>query len=175
MSADHSSAAHKGRGHPVYKDDFARQAEVMCRLGATDAELAEALGVSTFTIKDWRVRHTAFGEACKLGKGAADDRVEMALYNRAVGYTYESEKVFQYSGTILRAPITEHVPPDVSAIRLWLMNRRPDLWRSVQAEIVTSDGEEVQQRTAEEIAKDVMRKLAKAADGGREKGAKLHS
>jgi len=26
----------------------------------------------------------------------------------------------------------EHVPPDVSAIRLWLMNRRPEHWRDKQ-------------------------------------------
>ena len=28
----------------------------------------------------------------------------------------------------MRADIVEHVPPDVSAIRLWLMNRRPERW-----------------------------------------------
>ena len=166
---------HQGKGHPTYKASFAKQAEVMCRLGATDAELAEALGVSTFTIKDWRTRHLAFGEACKLGKDAADDRVEMALYNRAVGYTFDSEKVFCSEGEVVRAAIKEHVPPDVNAIRFWLMNRRPELWRSLQGELPNGDGDDAPARTSEDIAKDVMRKLAKAADGGRDGGAKLHS
>ena len=48
---------------------------------------------------------------------------------RAVGYSYHSEKFLQYEGQMIRAPIVEHVPPDVNACRLWLMNRRPDKWR----------------------------------------------
>lgn len=166
---------HKGKGHPVYKAAFAKQAEVMCRLGATDAELAEALGVSTFTIKDWRTRHSAFGEACKLGKDAADDRVEMALYNRAVGYTFDSEKVFCSEGQVVRAPTKEHVPPDFSSMRMWLMNRRPEAWRAIQDATVAEGEEGAAHRSPEDIAKDVMRKLAKAADGARDGGAKLHS
>lgn len=34
--------------------------------------------------------------------------------------------------TIVRAPIKEHVPPDVQAAQFWLKKRRPDRWRDVQ-------------------------------------------
>ena len=47
---------------------------------------------------------------------------------RDPGYSYHTEKVFQYDGQIVRAQIVEHVAPDVNACRLWLMNRRPSGW-----------------------------------------------
>ena len=61
--------------------------------------------------------------------GDADDRVERSLYHRAVGYSFESEKIFHHQGEVVRVPIIEHVPPDVGAAMSWLKNRRPDKWR----------------------------------------------
>lgn len=44
---------------------------------------------------------TAFSQACKVGQAEADDRAERSYYERVVGYTYDSEKVFQYQGKII--------------------------------------------------------------------------
>jgi hypothetical protein len=52
----------------------------MCKLGATNADLAEAFGVSTRTIWRWRSNNREFCQALRIGKGPADDRVERALY-----------------------------------------------------------------------------------------------
>ena len=65
----------------------------------------------------------------KSGKEVADNRVERSLYNRAVGYTFDSEKVFQHQGEIVRAKTVEHVPPDTTAGIFWLKNRKPAEWR----------------------------------------------
>jgi hypothetical protein len=74
-----------------------------------------------------------FLEALRAGAAEADERTERSLYERANGYTFDSEKVFMTKeGEIVRAPIKGHVPPDVHAAEFWLKNRRPDRWRDVQ-------------------------------------------
>jgi len=101
----------------------------MCELGATDDEVAKALGVCVRTLYRWQSQHPEFCQALKAGKEVADNRIERALYHKAAGYTYDSEKIFQNNGEVVRVKITEHVPPDTTAMIFWLKNRRPDLWR----------------------------------------------
>lgn len=138
-----------------YKPEYADQAEKLCKLGATDHELAEFFEVDTSTIYRWKNSHVEFCEAVKIGKDRADDRVERALYNRAVGYTYEAEKVFQYQGEVVRAKTLEHVPPDVGAAFNWLKNRRKDEWRDrVQQEISGPDGGPIETRS--ETPRDIL-------------------
>jgi hypothetical protein len=118
------------RGQPSdYSPEFVEQAKKLCELGATDYELADFFGVSTRTIYRWKNAHPDFCQAVIAGKESADDRVERSLYNRAVGYSFESEKVFQFQGAIIRAETVEHVPPDTGAAMNWLKNRRGDKWR----------------------------------------------
>lgn len=123
-----------GPGRPSsYKEEYADQARKLCKLGATDYELADFFGVTVQTIYNWKYAHDAFFEAVsEAAKELADKRVERSLFNRAVGYTYESEKVFQFQGEVVRAPTVEHVPPDPSAALNWLKNRKPDTWRDKQ-------------------------------------------
>lgn len=117
---------------PEYKDTYAEQAAKLCALGATDFELADFFNVDTRTIYRWKNQHDSFCQAVKVGKDKADDRVERALYNRAVGYSFESEKVFQFQGNVVRADTVEHVPPDPGAAFNWLKNRRKEDWRDKQ-------------------------------------------
>jgi hypothetical protein len=117
-------------GRPeTYKPEYAKQAQGLCELGATDWELAKFFTVDTATIYRWRNYHRDFCDATKAGKEAADDRVERALFGRAVGYSFESEKVFQFQGEVVRAKTVEHVPPDPGAAMQWLKNRRGEVWR----------------------------------------------
>ena len=118
------------KGAPTaYRVEFAKQAEKLCTLGATDVDLADFFGVSDRTRYRWAAKHEDFCQALKAGKQTADLRVERALYHRAVGYSFDSEKVFQFQGTIVRAPMREHVPPDTTAGIFWLKNRRKEDWR----------------------------------------------
>lgn len=115
-----------------YQPQFAEQARKLCEFGATDIELADFFEVNVSTIYRWRNAHPEFCEAVKVGKDACDDRVERSLYQRAVGYTFESEKVFQFQGAIVRADTREHIPPDAGAALNWLKNRRGETWRDKQ-------------------------------------------
>jgi hypothetical protein len=124
------AAGNPGGGRPTqFKLEYVRLAKSMCALGATDAELAEAFEVSITTINTWKARHKEFSAALKMGKSEADERVERSLYHKALGYTFDSEKVFQFQGEIVRTKTVEHVPPDTTACIFWLKNRDPENWR----------------------------------------------
>lgn len=119
----------KGGRPTLYRPEYARQAKKLCELGATDAELADFFGVEVRTIYRWSVEHKGFCQATRLGKEAADRRVERALYARAVGYEHDDTDIRVADGEVIQTPIRKHYPPDTAAASLWLRNRRPDLWR----------------------------------------------
>ncbi|CDO34317.1 hypothetical protein [Novosphingobium sp. KN65.2] len=128
MSGQDTTAKTSGRP-TAYREEFAVQAEKLCALGATDLELADFFQVDVRTIYRWKHTHDEFCQALKVGKDVLDDRVERSLYQRAVGYSFNSEKVFHFQGHITRAETIEHVPPDPGAALSWLKNRRGDKWR----------------------------------------------
>lgn len=121
------------RGRPSsYKAEFAEQAEKLCLLGATDADLASFFKVSEVTINAWKTRHPDFLKSLKVGKAEADTRVERSLYHRATGYSHPEDRIFNNNGAAMVIPTTKHYPPDTAAGIFWLKNRRPDEWRDKQ-------------------------------------------
>jgi hypothetical protein len=131
----------RGGGRPtLYKPKYAEIVRGMCAQGATRADLADRFGVTIKTIVAWQLEHEEFCNSCKQGREAADDRVEQSFYERAVGYTFDSEKLFMHEGEIIRESLKVHVPPDPRAAEFWLRNRRPDRWRdSKQLETRVAD------------------------------------
>lgn len=131
-------------GRPTkYKQEFAAQAEKLCKLGATDADLADFFGVSERTINRWRLRHEAFCRSLKEGKDEADTRVERSLYHKAIGYTHDAVKIFMPAGASdpVYAEYREHYPPDTTACIYWLKNRKPEQWRDKPNENADTDAE----------------------------------
>lgn len=127
-------------GRPTaYRPEMVEQARKLSYLGATDREIADFFNVNEATLHRWKHEYPDFCESMKLGKEASDARVVQSLYRRAVGYSYDAEKVFQYQGEIIRAETVEHVPPSDTAAIFWLKNRRRDEWRDrqdVEVEVV---------------------------------------
>jgi hypothetical protein len=117
----------------AYRPEFADQAAKLCALGAIDAELADFFCVSMVTINNWKSWHADFARGIRVGKDQADDRVERALYSRAVGYTFDAVRIFvpKDGGGPVLVPYREHVAPDVTACIFWLKNRRSEKWRDV--------------------------------------------
>lgn len=97
--------------------------------GATDVEVADALGIHVATLYRWQHEHPEFREAARVAKEAADDRVERSLYHVAVGYSYDTVRILQHNGKPVVVPYREHVPPDAKAAAFWLKNRQPEKWR----------------------------------------------
>lgn len=115
-----------------YDAKFPEQARKLCLIGATDLEIADFFDVNVATLYRWKNEHPEFREALKEAKAEADKRVEESLYHRALGYSHDAEKVFNYQGEIVRAPYREHYPPDTTAAIFWLKNRQPERWRDKQ-------------------------------------------
>ena len=70
---------------PTYKKEFAKQAEKLCELGATDMEIASFFGVTVRTVNRWKIDHPEFCHSLKVAKAVADERVQRSLFNRAIG------------------------------------------------------------------------------------------
>ena len=139
----------EGGGRPTaYRSAFCKIAKAMTKLGATDREVAEAIGVSEKTLNTWKHKHPKFLQSLnKIAKGPANKRVEVSLFKRATGYSFDSEEIVPYDHVIeikgddgkvvrverekrvLRVPVVKHVPPDTTAIIYWSKNRDPDRWR----------------------------------------------
>lgn len=124
-----------------FKIEYIIQARNLAKLGATNRDIADFFGVSERTINRWVLKYPDFANAVKIGKAAADNRVEASLYQRAVGYSYDCQKVLMVSGKPEVVEFVEHLPPDITACSFWLRNRRPKQWREKQtAEITGQNG-----------------------------------
>lgn len=143
-----------------YDPSFPAQARKLCRLGLTDVEIADILDIAVSTLNNWKAEHPEFMEALKEGKSEADARVVESLYHRAIGYSHDAEKVFQFQGTVVRAPYREHYPPDTTAAIFWLKNRQPDKWRDVHKHEHGAAGE-FDDKTPDEL-RDFVRSEAEA-------------
>lgn len=124
-----------------YKPECAKQAAKLCKLGATDAQLADFFQVSVSTINLWKVEHKEFSESIKVPKGEADERVEQSLYRRAMGYEHDEVDIRVIANDVVITPIRKYYPPDSTAMIFWLKNRRPDVWRDkVDHTLANPDG-----------------------------------
>ena len=120
-------------GRPTkYKEEYAYQAEKLCRLGATDKEMADFFNVSKSTLNLWKLEHEDFSDSIKKGKIIADANVADSLYKRAIGYEHEEDKIFLSEGQPIIVPTIKHYPPDSTACFFWLKNRKPEVWRDKQ-------------------------------------------
>ena len=153
-------------GRPTsYRPEYGEQARKLCQLGATDAELAQFFEVNRSTIFEWRAAHPEFSDALNIGKSFADERMKRSLYQRGIGYDYQSVKIVE-EGVIAdrggkltlvkRTTSTEHVAGDVGAQKLWLTNRLPREWRDKID--VSQDAKP--ERSSEEIKAIILGKLA---------------
>lgn len=130
MSRETKTDQPRKRGRPsAYQEEYVVWAEKLAKLGATDADLADAFGVTEVTVNTWKKRHADFSLALKRGKTLADAEVADRLYQRALGYSHPEDDIRVCDGTIVTTPTTKHYPPDTVACIFWLKNRRPDLWR----------------------------------------------
>lgn len=103
----------------------------MCRAGATDEEIASEFGMSVRQLYRWYKLYPELCQAKTAGKNFADFEVEESLFKRALGYDIEeTEVVATKDGKPLRVKkVKKHIPGDVRACRLWLINRQSKRWR----------------------------------------------
>lgn len=100
-----------------------------CKKGLTEAEICKLLGVGVSTFAEYKNEYVELLDTLKEGKSVADDLVEQALYNTAIGYDYMEQAVTN-SGEIV--DVRKYSKPNTTAQIFWLKNRRKDQWREKQ-------------------------------------------
>jgi len=151
----------QGPGRPSkYGSISLYQVEVLSRLGLTDPQMAEALGICDRTFNRYK-KQREFWQALKRGKRISDGEVERALFHRAIGYSHPETIIMQYRGKVIREEVMKHYPPDTAAAFIWLKNRQPKKWRDKQeisGDFKTESKINLSNATPEQIA--VIRQLA---------------
>jgi hypothetical protein len=132
---------HPGGRPTKYRPEYCAQAEKLCKLGATDIEIADFLEVDVRTLYRWKGEHEEFCQALKAGKEISDERVERSLFARANGYEHDEVDIRVVDKEIVQTSIRKYYPPDTTAAIFWLKNRRPDLWRDKTDVEATLKGE----------------------------------
>jgi hypothetical protein len=127
-----------GRPSP-YKKEYNEQVIKLCRLGATDKEIADFFNVCEATVNNWKHNYPQFLESIKSGKAESDMNVANSLYNRACGYKHEEEKNIIVYGEKKKIKESKYFPPDPTAMIFWLKNRRSKDWRDKQDLVHSGD------------------------------------
>jgi len=152
------------------------QLEKAYRLGLTDAEVAEIVGVNPGTIYNWAKRSPVFFKTIKEDwKAKADKEIERSLRERANGYSHPETKA-QYvtsiegGGRWETINMVKHYPPDPTSMIFWLKNRMPKVWRDkTEHELGGKDGGPIEvQSSAEDkkLLQQIAKELFKKAGDG---------
>ncbi len=86
--------------------------------------MARAFGVSPSTLSMWKSRYPAFLKALEMGREGLNRALEATAIQRALGYSYETEKAFQ---TGVRMTVTETMPPDPNMLKFFMERRMEDV------------------------------------------------
>lgn len=123
-----------------YDDGFPEIAEGYARRGLSDADIAKNLGISLDAYYRYQKLYSEFYEAIKRGKRPANIIVENNLFKRCIGFyfdevtddVYLDEKGKKHAG---KKTVKRYVMPDINAIRFWLTNREPELWKNIREDV----------------------------------------
>jgi len=98
--------------------------------GFTDQEIADKIGISVRTLANWK-KSDELLQVLKEAREVPDDMVEVSLFNRALGYSFEETTLEPSASGELKVSkvVKKQVAPDVTAQIFWLKNRRRDRWR----------------------------------------------
>lgn len=142
-------------GRPTkYEVKYNSQAYKLCLLGAIDRDLADFFEVSEDSIHVWKKVYPKFKAAILKGKKVADIKVAESLFKTATGFqtdevTFEKcdNKVNLEATTTgdlktedgyKKKVVTKFIPPNITAIKFWLINRDKQNWRDKQEVEVTN-------------------------------------
>lgn len=108
------------------------------RDGYTYQDVANAIGITTKTLKKWRDTYPEIAKALKSGREIIDYKVENALLKSALGYHTKEVKVtttIRFGKTVetVKEVTDKEQAPNVSAIQCWLYNRLPKKWKNMNS------------------------------------------
>lgn len=119
-------------GKRLFLPDHLEQVRAIAMRGVDQETISEIFDIAPSQIERWKKQYPLFKDALEAGYTDADVAVLSAVYQSAVGYTHDEEKIFMWDGDIIRANTTKHYKPDMNAAKLWLTNRQREHWKDRQ-------------------------------------------
>lgn len=129
----------------AYRHSMDEEARLHAATGKTDTDIAEELGISITTLRNWRENHPSLHAAIQNGRDHwAVTTVEQSLIKRAQGYEYEEVStepavgrdkdggVYVQTDKPIVKTVKKHMPPDTKAAQFVLTNRSPERWKDRQ-------------------------------------------
>lgn len=125
--------AKKGRPNAWTERIEPRKDEIVkwVRAGATNREIAEALGIGYATLMDHLKNNPDFSDSLKQARLSGVPMVKLALMQRALGFEYEEVKTSikkDDDGEVKQfiEKVKKYCPPDVGACQTFLRNNTDD-------------------------------------------------
>jgi len=130
----------RGVGKPTkYRAEWPDKAREMAKQGLVDKDIAYNFGIHATTMVRLKREHPELEQAINEGRRVANQKVESALFKRAVGFQAEEVttkiiKLQDDDGNEVQREVevtkkTKQVAPDTGACMCWLKNRDPQNWR----------------------------------------------
>ena len=132
----------KGKYHEWLTPDNLLRLSAWARDGLTDEQIAHNMGIAKSTLYEWKNKYTDLSDALSKSKDVADIEVENALFKKCIGFkttirkafklkdvTYKDGKRIKETERIDYADDEIYIPPDTTAIKFWLINRKNQAWK----------------------------------------------
>ena len=121
--------------------------ECWARDGYTMQDIANRIGITDKTLREWRKEYPEIQKAISNGKEIIDYKVENALLKSALGYKTKEAKVttiMRYGKVVeTQKEVTEKdQAPNVTACQVWLYNRCPDKWKKNRDNLIELEEED---------------------------------
>jgi len=121
-----------------YNESRLRLVYYLALLGATDAQIAEAMEVDVNTIDLWKRTHPEFLEELSRGKLLADMRVAKGLFLNCQDRYVEEEEVHIVKGVTKKIKVKKFIQGDKWAQVRWLSIRQRGNWSDTQKVEITN-------------------------------------
>lgn len=120
--------------------------------GHFDREIVEIIGVSESAFNEHKKRNLEFKKALKEAKESFDNEaVEGALIKRAVGCIVKETQYRYVDGKEIKTIVEKEVPPDSSALALYLRNRMPEKYGVEKSRVEVSQVDEIKSMSMQDV------------------------
>lgn len=120
------------------------------------SDIAENMGVSSSTFREWRNKYPEISEAFEEGRRVVDERVENSFIKMCTGYHEkvikkhkvkrkeygDNGKVTAEHEEFIDVEEEVYIPPSVAAQKFYLCNRMPDRYRPENAALPPGNEDE---------------------------------
>ncbi|WP_393965808.1 helix-turn-helix domain-containing protein [Exiguobacterium sp. S22-S28] len=118
----------KPKYEPWLEGDGLDKIETWSKAGLTISDIAQNMGIGERTLYEWMNLHPQISQSLKRGKAVADEIVQNALFNSAIGFHYDEESLTN-DGRVVE--LKKYAKPNTTAQIFWLKNRKSE-WNDKQ-------------------------------------------